>query len=214
MDRIEASGSACAGSGHDPLSNPRGAVPLMNVASTDLPGVRVIEPRVFGDDRGWFLENYRGEHYEEHGIEANFVQVNTSCSRRGVLRGLHYQWPEPQGKLVWVSVGRVFDVAVDIRPQSAHFGAWTGVELSDENHRQLWIPEGFAHGFQVLSDSATFSYLCTRPYRPDFDSAIAWNDEHIGVDWPLAPSALSDKDAAAPALNDIPAERLPRCASC
>ncbi len=186
----------------------------MNVQSTALPGVCVIEPKVFGDDRGWFLENYRGEHFAEFGIEADFVQVNTSHSRRGVLRGLHYQWPEPQGKLVWVSVGRVFDVAVDIRHGSEHFGAWTGVELSDENHRQLWIPAGFAHGFQVLSEDATFSYLCTRPYRAEFDAAIAWDDAEIGVDWPLAPTALSNKDAAARPLREIPTDRLPRCASC
>jgi len=181
----------------------------MNVEPTDLPGVYVVEPRVFGDERGWFLENYRDEHFGDRGIDASFAQVNTSHSRRGVLRGLHYQWPEPQGKLVWVSQGRVFDVAVDIRRGSPRFGSWTGVELSAENHRQLWIPEGFAHGFQVLSESATFSYLCTRPYRPEHDAAVAWNDARIGVEWPLPPSALSDKDAAAPPLDHIADEELP-----
>jgi len=181
----------------------------MNVEPADLPGVRVVEPRVFGDERGWFLENYRAEHFDAHGIDVSFAQVNTSRSRRGVLRGLHYQWPEPQGKLVWVCEGRVFDVAVDIRRGSPHFGCWTAVELSAENHRQLWIPEGFAHGFQVLSECATFSYLCTRPYRPEYDAAVAWNDARIGVKWPLPPSALSDKDAAAPPLDQIADEELP-----
>jgi dTDP-4-dehydrorhamnose 3,5-epimerase len=142
----------------------------MNVFDTDLPGVKRVEPRVFGDERGWFLETWREERYREHGIGPAFVQANCSRSTRGVLRGLHYQWPEPQGKLVWVSEGRVFDVAVDIRPGSSRFGHWTGVELDAATQGQLWIPEGFAHGFQVLSESATFHYLCTRPYRGEFDA--------------------------------------------
>lgn len=186
----------------------------MNVRETGLPGVKLVEPDVFGDERGWFLENWRDERFARYGIEAAFVQVNTSHSRFGVLRGLHYQWPEPQGKLVWVTVGRVFDVAVDIRTDSPNFGRWTAVELSAENHHQLWIPEGFAHGFQVLSEQATFSYLCTRPYRPDYDACIGWNDAAIGVRWPHPPSALSDKDAAAPGIDQIAKERLPRCESC
>ncbi len=186
----------------------------MQVHSTDLPEVRLIEPDVFGDERGWFLENWRAEHFCAHGINAGFAQVNTSHSRFGVLRGLHFQWPEPQGKLVWVSDGRVFDVAVDIRTDSPHFGRWTAAVLSAENHHQLWLPEGFAHGFQVLSEQATFSYLCTRPYRPDYDSAIAWDDETIGIDWPHAPEALSRKDAAAPRLDQFDKERLPKCESC
>lgn len=181
----------------------------MKVIDTDLPGVKIVEPRVFGDQRGWFMETWRRENYIEHGIGPDFVQSNASQSARGVLRGLHYQWPEPQGKLVWVSHGRVFDVAVDIRPGSAHFGRWTGVELSAENKRQLWVPEGFAHGFQVLSDAATFSYLCTRPYRAEYDAAIAWNDPRIGLDWPLPPTDLSDKDRAAPTLDRVPVDRLP-----
>lgn len=186
----------------------------MNVRETDLPGVKVIEPDVFGDERGWFLENWRDERFAAHGIEAGFAQVNTSHSRFGVLRGLHYQWPEPQGKLVWVTQGSVFDVAVDIRTDSPHFGRWTAVELSAGNHRQLWIPEGFAHGFQVLSENATFSYLCTRPYRGDYDACIAWDDTQIGVRWPHQPSALSGKDAAAPGIDQIAKERLPTCESC
>jgi dTDP-4-dehydrorhamnose 3,5-epimerase len=181
----------------------------MNVIATELPGVLVVEPRVFGDERGWFLETWRAERYQEHGIGPEFVQANCSQSTRGVLRGLHYQWPEPQGKLVWVTAGSVLDVAVDIRPDSDTFGQWTAVELDAESHRQLWIPEGFAHGFQVLSETATFNYLCTRPYRADYDAAIAWNDPDIGVAWPLAPSGVSDKDARAPLLAEIDRERLP-----
>ncbi|MBS3745911.1 MAG: dTDP-4-dehydrorhamnose 3,5-epimerase [Wenzhouxiangellaceae bacterium] len=186
----------------------------MNVSQTGLPGVKLIAPEVFGDARGWFLENWRAERFTDHGIDLGAAQINTSHSGFGVLRGLHFQWPEPQGKLVWVSAGRVFDVAVDIRSDSKHFGCWTGVELSSENHLQLWIPEGFAHGFQVLSEHATFSYLCTRPYRPDYDACVAWDDETVGVDWPHAPEALSAKDAAAPRLDQIDKERLPRCESC
>lgn len=181
----------------------------MKVTDTDLPGVKLVEPRVFGDERGWFLETWREERYREHDIGPVFVQANCSQSSRGVLRGLHYQWPEPQGKLVWVSSGRVFDVAVDIRPDSSCFGRWAAVELDAESHHQLWIPEGFAHGFQVLSDTATFNYLCTCPYRGEFDASIAWNDPEIAVDWPLDPTGLSDKDRAAPRLAEIERDRLP-----
>lgn len=155
------------------------------------------------------METWREERYAEHGIGPRFVQSNTSRSLRGVLRGLHYQWPEPQGKLVSVTSGRVVDVAVDIRPDSPRFGAWTAVELSADNHRQLWVPEGFAHGFQVLDDHATLSYLCTRPYCADYDAAIAWNDPDIGIRWPVPPAGLSEKDAAAPLLRNILPARLP-----
>ncbi|MFN2334858.1 MAG: dTDP-4-dehydrorhamnose 3,5-epimerase, partial [Wenzhouxiangellaceae bacterium] len=148
--------------------------------------------------------------FADLGIETNFAQANTSHSRFGVLRGLHFQWPEPQGKLVWVTSGRVFDVAVDIRRSSPHFGRWVAVELSDRNHRQLWVPEGFAHGFQVLSEEATFSYLCTRPYRAQYDASIAWNDPAIGVEWPHPPGALSDKDSAAPRLDQLADTELPQ----
>ncbi len=182
----------------------------MNVSDTDLPGVKLVEPRVFGDERGWFLETWREGRYREQGIDAGFVQANASSSRRGVLRGLHFQWPEPQGKLVWVSSGRVLDVAVDIRPASPFFGQWTAVELDDRSHRQLWVPEGFAHGFLVLSDQASFHYLCTRPYRAEFDRAIAWNDPQIGVDWPIDEPDLSAKDAAAPLLASYTADQLPK----
>jgi len=182
----------------------------VKILDTALPGVRIIEPRVFGDSRGWFLENWRRESFAELGIDAEFAQANTSHSRFGVLRGLHYQWPEPQGKLVWVTSGRVFDVAVDIRRSSPHFGRWVGVELNDRNHRQLWLPEGFAHGFQVLSEEATFSYLCTRPYRADYDAGIAWNDPAIGIEWPQSPGALSEKDSTAPRLDQLADTELPQ----
>lgn len=181
----------------------------MRVHDTELPGVKLIEPKIFGDERGWFLETWRAERYREHGIGPDFVQANCSHSARGVLRGLHYQWPEPQGKLVWVSSGRVFDVAVDIRPDSEHFGRWVSFDLDAESQHQLWIPEGFAHGFQVLSESATFNYLCTRPYRGEFDASIAWDDPDIGIEWPAPPQGLSDKDRSAPRLATIERDRLP-----
>ncbi len=182
----------------------------MKVTATALPGVLEVQPQKFGDERGWFAETWRAERYAEHGIGPSFVQANCSVSMRGVLRGLHYQWPEPQGKLVWVSSGRVFDVAIDIRPTSDRFGDWVAVELDAERQNQLWIPEGFAHGFQVLSESATFQYLCTRPYRGEFDASIAWNDPDIGIDWPLPPTGLSGKDQNAPGLSGVDRERLPQ----
>jgi len=182
----------------------------MNVSDTDLPEVRLIEPRVFGDERGWFLETWRRERYAEIGVGPDFVQANCSRSAKGVLRGLHYQWPESQGKLVWVSSGRVLDVAVDIRPDSPRFGQWCAVTLDAERQHQLWIPEGHAHGFLVLSEWATFQYLCTRPYRADYDAAIAWNDPDIAIDWPISEPDLSAKDAAAPRLADISRDALPR----
>lgn len=181
----------------------------MKVEAAGLPGVLLITPEVFGDERGWFLETWRAERYKDKGIGPEFVQANASHSRRAVLRGLHFQWPQPQGKLVWVSQGRVFDVAVDIRPDSPNFRRWTAVELDDQRHQQLWVPEGFAHGFQVLSDTATFNYLCTRPYRPACDAAIAWDDPDIAIDWPLTPTGLSGKDRQAPRLAEIPIESLP-----
>ena len=137
----------------------------MDISDTELPGVKLISPDVFGDERGWFLENWRDERFADSGINVSFSQVNTSHSRFGVLRGLHYQWPEPQGKLVWVTSGRVFDVAVDIRTDSPDFGRWTAVELSAENHQQLWIPEGFAHGFRYCRSRRLF-HTCARALPP------------------------------------------------
>ncbi|QXQ08307.1 dTDP-4-dehydrorhamnose 3,5-epimerase [Sphingosinicellaceae bacterium] len=175
----------------------------MIVTDTDLPGVKLIEPKVFGDDRGFFLESWNARAFADAGIDVPFVQDNHSRSARGVLRGLHYQIVEPQGKLVRVVVGSVFDVAVDIRRSSPHFGRWTGAELSADNKRMLWVPPGFAHGFIVLSEAADFLYKCTTLYAPVHERSIAWNDPSIGIDWPLKGTPLlSAKDAAAPRLPD------------
>lgn len=181
----------------------------MKLIETALPGCLVIEPKVHGDDRGFFFEGWNAERYAAHGLNMRFVQSNVSSSSRGVLRGLHYQWPRPQGKLVSVLEGEVYDVAVDIRRGSPHFGRWAAVLLSGQNHRQFWIPEGFAHGFAVLSERAVFNYLCTDVYVHEFDAAVRWDDADIAVDWPISAPVLSPKDAAAPFLADIGAERLP-----
>jgi dTDP-4-dehydrorhamnose 3,5-epimerase len=182
---------------------------VVKVTPTSLPGVQVVEPTVHGDARGYFFEAFHAAKYAAAGIEATFVQSNVSRSARGVLRGLHYQYPNPQGKLVTVLEGEVYDVAVDIRPASPSFGRWTGVMLTADNKRQLWIPEGFAHGFCVVSEAATFMYQCTRLYDPAADAAIAWDDPSIGIDWPLSQPLLSDKDTRAPRLAAVPLDRLP-----
>lgn len=181
----------------------------MKVTATKLPEVLLIEPQVFGDQRGWFTESWQAERYQAQGIAADFTQANVSYSEYGILRGLHYQFPEPQGKLVYVLSGSVFDVAVDIRQGSPTFGHWVSAELSADNHHQLWIPEGFAHGFQVLSANATFAYFCTRKYYAEHDASIAYNDPSIAVDWPLPPADLSEKDRMAPRLAAIDPARLP-----
>jgi len=181
----------------------------MKITETDLPGVMLIEPRVFGDARGYFYESFNQKAYADAGLHLNFVQGNVSQSVRGVLRGLHYQWPNPQGKLVSVLEGEVYDVAVDIRRGSPHFGRWTAAILSAGNHRQLWIPEGFAHGFATLSERAVFAYQCTALYDHAADANVRWNDARIAIDWPIADPSLSGKDAIAPFLDDIAAERLP-----
>lgn len=173
----------------------------MQIAETALPGVLLIEPRVFGDARGFFLESWNRATFAAAGLEMDFVQDNHSRSAKGVLRGLHYQLSNPQGKLVRVTQGAVFDVAVDIRRSSPHFGQWVGYELSAENHRMLWVPPGFAHGFLVLSETADFLYKCTSLYDPPSDRSLAWNDPEIAIAWPLSSApALSAKDAAAPTL--------------
>ncbi|MDH3590238.1 MAG: dTDP-4-dehydrorhamnose 3,5-epimerase [Planctomycetota bacterium] len=182
----------------------------MKVTATDLPGVLLIEPDVFGDERGYFIETYRHARYAEHGIGARFVQDSLSRSKRGILRGLHMQWPHGQGKLVHVLEGCVFDVAVDVRRGSETFGRWTGHTLSEQNHYQLYIPPGFAHGFLVTSDDALFQYKCTDVYAPECELAIAWNDPDLAIDWPVAAPALSAKDRTAPRLRDIDPDRLPR----
>lgn len=181
----------------------------MDVIETALPGVLLIQPRVFRDERGSFLETWRRDRYAEAGIPTEFVQDNAAVSRRGVLRGLHYQWPEPQGKLVTVLQGEVFDVAVDIRRGSPTFGKWLGEILSGRNGSQLWVPEGFAHGYVVLSEVATLAYKCTRGYSPESDAAIRWDDPELGISWPAKDPILSPKDLEAPALAHLPAHRLP-----
>lgn len=175
----------------------------MNVTETALPGVLLITPKVFGDDRGFFLESWNAQAFADAGIDVAFVQDNHSRSVKGVLRGLHYQVRQPQGKLVRVTQGSVFDVAVDVRRSSPHFGRWVGVELSDSNRQMLWIPPGFAHGFVVTSASADFQYKCTAFYDPGDDHSVRWDDPAIGIDWPLTDApALSGKDAAGALLAD------------
>ena len=175
----------------------------MNVVELELPGLKLIEPKVFGDARGQFLETWNAERYAAAGIPGPFIQDNLSRSRRNTVRGLHWQDPNPQGKLVSVVAGAVWDVVVDIRRDSSAFGKWYGVELSADNRRQLWVPTGFAHGFAVLSEFADFSYKVTGPYSPKDEHVLRWNDPAIGIDWKIDPAAaiLSDRDAAAPSLS-------------
>jgi dTDP-4-dehydrorhamnose 3,5-epimerase len=181
----------------------------MNIINTNLPGVLILEPKVFGDERGFFLETWNQARYAEAGLPLTFVQDNLSLSRRGVLRGLHFQNPNAQGKLVYVLQGEVFDVAVDIRLGSPTFGQVETVLLSAENKRQLFIPAGFAHGFCVTSETALFAYKCTELYDPKSEGSILWNDPALGIDWPVDSPELSAKDRAAMTLAEFPRERLP-----
>jgi dTDP-4-dehydrorhamnose 3,5-epimerase len=181
----------------------------MKTRETSLPGVKVIEPAVYGDARGYFFEAFNRGRFAAHGLPTDFPQANTSRSARGVLRGLHHQFPKPQGKLVWVLEGSVFDVAVDIRRGSPDFGRWFGTELSVDNHHMMYVPPGFLHGFLVLSDFATFTYLCTELYDAGCDRSVAWNDPDIGVEWPSSAPLLSGKDQQAPLLSQIPFSDLP-----
>ena len=177
----------------------------MKVIETAIPGLLILEPKVFGDARGFFMESYNAKAFQDAtGLDVTFVQDNHSRSGKGVLRGLHYQIEQAQGKLVRVTRGSVFDVAVDLRKSSPTFGQWAGVELSEENSRQLWIPPGFAHGFLVTSDSADFLYKTTDYYAPQFERSLAWNDPTVGVEWPLAGTAplLSAKDVAGKPLAE------------
>jgi dTDP-4-dehydrorhamnose 3,5-epimerase len=177
----------------------------MNLTRTEIPELLIIEPRVFGDARGFFMESFNARSFRElTGLDVDFVQDNHSRSGRGVLRGLHYQLPQPQGKLVRVTAGRVFDVAVDVRKSSPTFGKWVGVELSGENHRQFWVPQGFAHGFVVLSETADFLYKTTDYYAPQFEHCIRWDDPALGIEWPLGDiePQVSAKDAAGKSFAD------------
>ncbi|MBX3246633.1 MAG: dTDP-4-dehydrorhamnose 3,5-epimerase [Myxococcales bacterium] len=187
----------------------------MEVVPLSIPDVLLVKPRVFGDARGYFLESFHVERYAEHGIPLEgmrFVQDNVSRSPKGILRGLHLQHPNGQGKLVQVTEGAVYDVAVDVRFGSPTFGKWVGEVLDAERHHQLWIPPGFAHGFLVLSEHATFSYKCTAFYDPSTELSLRYDEPAFGVEWPLeGPPKLSAKDEAAPALASLPPEvRLPR----
>ncbi|MCP4697493.1 MAG: dTDP-4-dehydrorhamnose 3,5-epimerase [Gammaproteobacteria bacterium] len=175
----------------------------MNVIQTEIPGALIIEPKVFGDERGFFIETFQAERYAGIGISGAFVQDNHSRSSHGVLRGLHFQRRCPQGKLVCVTRGAVFDVAVDIRENSPAFGRWEGVELSEDNHKQFYVPPGCAHGFCVISEIADFQYKCTDYYHPEDEGCLRWNDPKLGIDWPLEQPKLSAKDANAPFLNDL-----------
>ncbi len=178
----------------------------MKIIETDLPGVLIIEPVVYGDARGFFLESFHARRYAESGLPDTFVQDNHSRSSRGVLRGLHYQLQHPQGKLVRVVSGEVFDVAVDIRRGSPTFGRWVGATVSAANHRQLYVPPGFAHGFCVLSEYADFLYKCTDYYAPDDEHGVRWDDPDIGIEWPALAFRLSEKDRGNPLLRELDAE--------
>jgi dTDP-4-dehydrorhamnose 3,5-epimerase len=175
----------------------------MNLIPTSLPGVLIIEPRVFRDERGFFLETYHAQRYREAGLDAAFVQDNHSRSTRGTLRGLHWQAERPQGKLVRVLVGEIYDVAVDIRPDSPTFGKWVGVTLSADNFRQAWIPPGFAHGFCVTSEVAEVEYKCTDFYDPPSERGLIWNDPEVAIAWPIQDPILSERDKKHPRLSAL-----------
>ena len=181
---------------------------MLRAHATPLEGVLLLEPRAFPDDRGYFLETWNAAAYAEAGLDVAFVQDNLSVSHRGVLRGLHYQNPTAQGKLVAVLAGAAYDVAVDLRVGSPTFGRWYGVELTEDNHRQLYIPEGFAHGFVALADGTRFAYKCTAPYERAAERSLRWDDPDLGIRWPVEAPRLSEKDAAAPRLADLPREAL------
>ncbi len=180
----------------------------MKLVDTQIPDVKIIEPAVFGDARGYFMETWNQQSFSEYkaqGLDVQFIQDNHSRSPQGILRGLHYQIKHPQGKLVRVVTGKVFDVAVDIRKNSATFGHWVGAELSDENHRMLWVPPGFAHGFYVMSEQADFLYKCTDVYAPEHERCISWDDSAIGIEWPLVDGqkpTLSGKDQQGLSLSE------------
>lgn len=177
----------------------------INVVKTPIEGLVVIEPSVFGDDRGYFMETYNAETFKKHGLDMQFIQDNESRSHRGVLRGLHFQREYSQGKLVRCTKGSVWDVGVDLRKGSPTYGQWYGVELTEDNKKMFYIPEGFAHGFVVLSDEAVFNYKCTNLYHPEFDGGIRWNDPDVAIEWPDAGCevSLSEKDTKQPFLAEV-----------
>lgn len=182
----------------------------MQVTPSQLPEVLIVEPKVFGDARGFFVETWHGRRYAEFGMPTPMVQDNMSRSVQGVLRGLHYQWPQPQAKLVYVLEGEIVDLAVDVRAGSPTFGRSVAVTLTAESKRQIYIPVGFAHGFCVVSPTAVVAYKCSDYYAPQYDRGVRWNDPQLKIDWPSKQPTLSDKDAKLPLLADIPAAMLPR----
>jgi dTDP-4-dehydrorhamnose 3,5-epimerase len=179
----------------------------MNIIECNIPGPLIIEPTIFGDDRGFFMESWNADAFAAAGLDLNFVQDNHSRSQKGVLRGMHFQNPQPQGKLVRVVRGAVFDAVVDLRRSSPKFGKWTGVFLSSENQHMFWVPEGFAHGFLTLEDDTDFLYKCTAPYYPENEFSLAWDDPTVGIEWPLdgIELKLSAKDTAGVQLADVKA---------
>lgn len=181
----------------------------MKIITTSIEGILIIEPKTFKDKRGFFMETYNRNRYNESGINATFVQDNLSYSLKNTLRGLHFQIKHPQAKLIQVVSGEIFDVAVDLRPDSVTFGKWTGIHLSDENRRQVFIPEGFAHGFCVLSEFALFYYKCSDFYAPDDECGIIWSDSDIGIEWPVENPIISEKDKQYQKLSGLTAEKLP-----
>ena len=180
---------------------------MIELEKTPLPGVVVVKNRVFGDERGFFMETYNKQRFKEVGLPANFVQDNHSRSSKGVIRGLHYQFPQWQGKLVRTIAGAIYDVAVDLRRDSPTYSQWFGIELNDDNRWQLYIPPGFAHGFATLSDSADVAYKCTTLYKFEDDAGIRWNDPDIGIEWPVENPIVSAKDRSSPFLKDINVSR-------
>ena len=181
----------------------------MKVLELEIAGPKIIEPDIYPDARGFFCETYHQQRYAEHGIPSQFVQDNLSSSKKGTLRGLHFQYPHAQAKLIQVIQGEVLDVIVDIRKTSPTFGKWTGITLSHENKRQLFVPQGFAHGYCVLSETAIFSYKCSDFYAPDCEKGILWSDPDINIDWPIDDPILSDKDQKYPCLKDVDSKSLP-----
>jgi dTDP-4-dehydrorhamnose 3,5-epimerase len=180
----------------------------MIIETTPLAGLLLVKPDVFGDERGFFQETWNLRRYTEAGLDRHFVQDNLSLSRKGILRGLHFQNPGPQGKLVYVLQGEVFDVAVDVRTDSPTFGQWHGVTLSADNHHQLFVPEGFAHGFCVTSETALFAYKCTDFYNPKAEFSLLWNDPDIGIEWPITKPELSEKDKNGQPLSEFSRDLL------
>lgn len=181
----------------------------MKILTTSIEGILIIEPKIFKDKRGYFMETYNQSRYNESGINRTFVQDNLSYSLKNTVRGLHFQIKHPQAKLIQAISGEIFDVAVDLRPGSSTFGKWTGIHLSDENRRQVFIPEGFAHGFCVLSEFALFCYKCSDFYTPDDEGGIVWSDPSIGIEWPVESPIISEKDNQFQKLSDLTPEQLP-----